>query len=820
MSRFLQDLSYALRQLRQSPRFTAVVLISLALGIGANTAIFSLLNAVLLKTLPVREPERLVLMSQGKDQVSQTYPIWEAFRDRQQFLDGALTWGNRLFNLGTPLAPQRVPGLFVSGSAFPVLGVQPEAGSLFTSEDDRPGCELRAVLGYGYWMDHYGGSNDAIGKSLIIDGKPFTIMGVAQNGFFGMEVGNRFSVAIPFCAEPELYGEQSNLNQRSSWWLTVMGRLKPGQTIEQANAGVLAIQTSIREATLPTDWRPEDLKDYLKEPFSFRPAGTGVSYLRRQYETALYVLMGLVGLVLLVACANIATLLLARGSGRQREFAVRLALGASRSGLVRQLLTETTLLAVLGAALGIIVSYWGTQLLAIYLSTERRIIRLDLSPDLRVILFTSGLAVMTAILSGLAPALRATQLAPNQALKERATTTGGERRFGLGRLLVVAQIALSMLMVFGAGLLLRSFTHLVTQDSGFNSQNVLVAEFNLGGSGPLPPEVRQGVRDQLRDLFAAIPGVTSAALANVTPISGSSWTSRIDVEGFVPKSPRDSGVYMNCVSPEYFATMSIALLAGRNFGPADKVGSPRVAIVNETLARKFFAIRNPVGMTYSQKTLKGAETTEIIGVVRDSKYRNLMEPAPPTVYVPDAQDKDPDRWGAVVIKANSDLRGVQAAAIREAEGIHKELSLTFRMFERQIADSLARERTLAMLSGFFAALALLLAAIGLYGLTSYGVGRRRNEIGIRMALGALPASVLRMILREVGGLAAVGIVIGIGAAYAMSKWLATLIFGIEHRDPTTFAGAVAVLGIVALLAGYFPARRAARLHPMEALRDE
>ncbi len=820
MSPFVRDLRYAFRQLRQSPRFAIVVLISLGLGIGANTAIFSLLNSVLLKSLPVRDPNRLVLMVLGKNQGSLTYPIWEAFRDRRQIFDGALAWATRSFNLGRPLEPNRAPGLFVSGSAFPVLGVQPAAGRLFAPDDDKPGCESLAVLGYGYWADHYGQSVDAIGKSILLDGKPFTIIGVTQRGFFGLDVGNRFSVAVPFCSEPLMYGDQSSLKRRSTWWLNIMGRLKPGQTIAQADAAIQAIQPSIREATIPENWRVEEQKDYLNEPFTFRAGSTGVSFVRRQYESSLFILMGLVGLVLLVACANIATLLLARGSVRQREFAVRLALGASRGALVRQLLTECMLLASLGAVLGIFVSFWGTQLLTYYLSTERRTILLDLSPDVRVLLFTVALAVLTAMLSGLAPALRATRLTPNQALKEKAPTAYAEQRFGIGRILVVTQIALSLVLVFGAGLLIRSFTKLITQDLGFASHNILVAEFNLGGAGPATPEARQGVHNRLRESFAALPGVESAAIASFTPISGTGWNGEIEVAGYVPKSPRDNLAYFNRVSPEYLSTMSIRLLAGRNFGPLDRAGAPRVAIVNETLAHKFYGAQDPIGKTYSEKETQGTVETEIIGVMRDSKYLSLTEIVPPTVFVPELQDNDPSRWGAVVMKTNGDLRGIQSAARHESGGINKALSLTFHVFEKQVAESLARERTLALLSGFFGVLALLLAAIGLYGLTSYSVGRRRNEIGIRMALGAQPVRILRMILREVGNMAALGIGCGVTAAFFLSKWLATLLFGLEHRDPITFACATFVLGVVALLAGFFPARRAARLNPMDALRDE
>jgi len=818
----LLDLRYALRALRQSPAFAAVAILSLALGIGANTAIFSLLNSVLLKTLPVREPERLVKLSIGERNDSLTNPIWEAIRDHQQALDGMLAWGSTRLNLAQGGETRFAQGVFASGSYFQVLGVPALVGRTFTPEDDRRGCGADGplvVLSYGFWQSRYGGAADAVGQRILLDGHPYTIIGVTPPSFFGLEVGRSFDLIMPLCTEPVLRGAESSLDQRSYWWLGLVGRLKDGSAISQAQASLRSLQPAVREATLPGDWPQEYLDSYLKDPFTLSPAGTGISSLRSRYQQALYVLMAVAALVLLIACANIANLQLARAAARERETALRVSLGASRLRVIRQLLIESVLLGAAGAAAGLAVAQWASRLLVYQLSTGTARVFLDLSPDLRVLAFAACAGILTGILFGILPALRAAGRPANDALRERSSISA-EGRVGAGRWLVAAQVGLSLILLIGATLFIRSYFILATLDPGFDRSRVMIVTADMrrtnSAADSLLPQF-----EQLLEAVRTIPGIRSAALSVVTPISGSTWGSSVQVDGYQPKTDRDSIVHFNFVSPDFFDTYGTALMAGRDFDNRDHALSPRVAVVNQAMAQKFYAGRNPLGMTFRTRMGgKDYQSIGIVGVVRDAKYRTLREEAPPTAYAPISQVGRVRTSAFLSVKAARRASDLKPSIVETIGRIHPEIALTFRTLEEQVRDSLVQERLMGTLSALFGLLALVVAAVGLAGLVSYSVTRRRAEMGIRAALGATPGSLVRLILREVAWMTSIGLVFGIAASLAAGRFVSALLYGLEPTDPDTLAAAALILALVAAVAGYIPARRAARIDPMLCLRAE
>jgi putative ABC transport system permease protein len=814
---FVRDIRYALRQLRAAPTFTAVAVLSLALGIGANTAIFSLVDAVLLRFLPVERPEELVRIAHkdNPDNDSFTNPIWEALRDRQRIFAGVLAFGGTRFNLAQAGEAQRIRGHFVSGSYFRALGVGAAAGRLPGVENDRRGCAPTVVLGHAFWRKHYGGDPGAIGGRLMLDGKPFEVVGVAQRGFTGIQVGEEAEVFVPLCAEKIVRGENSSLDQRSYWWLTFVGRKKPDMPLAQLNAGLEVLSQAVFEATLPENQR-DGGRQYLSRRLAATPEDRAATWLKSQLAQPLYILMGLTGIVLMIACANVANLMVARATARRRELAIRLALGGSRRRLIGQLLVEALVIAGAGALLGLLFAQWASRLLVRFMSTQRQPLFLDLAPDLRVLGFTAAVAVATALLFGLAPAFRATAVAPIETLKEQGRAISPGRP---GRILIAAQIALSLLLVAGGGLLLRTFRNLVHQETGFDRTNVMLLSLDIRNS-EIAPEQREQFYARLLERLRGLPGVRSASRSEVTPISGSTWQFPIEVDGYEPTGPRDASVHANPISSGYFATLGTPLVAGRDFNDADRPGSPRVCVINETLARKFFAGRNPIGREIRSGFPKLDKVSEVVGVVKDTKYRNLRDPVPPTFYMNIVQE---DRKA---LNANFQLRiavplAAATAACREAiAALSKDAVIEFRIFESQVNESLQRERMLALLSGFFGALALLLAGVGIYGVMAYRVSQRRHEIGIRMALGADPARVLAAVLGEAGLLVAAGLAAGGAGVLCLTRFLEKLLFGVKPNDPATLLGAAAVLCAAALAAAYLPARRAAAIDPMKVLREE
>jgi len=814
----LQDLRYALRALRSTPIFAAVAILSLALGIGANTAIFSLINSLILKSLPVTHPEQLLQVTRGKDDYY-TNTIWEQVRDRQDVFSALFAYSGDRVNLAAGGEARYADLSYVSGQFFDTLGLRAIRGRTLTTADDKRGCPGTAVLGNGFWQKEYAGRADVIGKTISLDNHPFEIVGVLQPGFTGVDVGTAIDLYVPVCSEKIIRGNNSVLDERTWWWMKIIGR--PSVSPAQATARLKTLAPEIFKATLPPNMKPENQAEYLNNTFDAIPVANGISGLRTEYQRALTILLVITGLVLLIACANVANLLLARSAARQREIAIRIALGLRRGRLMRQLLTESLVLSLTGAALGILFAQWGARLLIRFLSTTNDHVSLDLTIDLRVLAFTAGVAILTGLLFGLAPAWKGTRVDPQSAMKANARGVIEGSKFGLGKALVVTQVALSLLLVVGAGLMLTTFFKLETIDAGFERNHILLASVDLR-SGHYSPEREGAVLQEMLGRLRALPGVRAASASAITPISGWRWSQDLQIDGYTAKSREDTNVWLNRVSDRFFETLGTGLLAGRDFNAHDTLQSLQVVIVNQTLARKFFAGQNPIGRRIRlEEGSKLSDPIEIIGVVHDAKYRELRDEIPPTAYLPAIQGP------FLMLPVTLELRiaagpptalipGVKSAVAE----VNRDVSLQFTTLATQIDESLTRERLLATLSAFFGALALLLATIGLYGVMSYNVARRRNEIGIRMALGAEQTKVLNMVLREVAILIGVGLTIGLVAALATTRFVASFLYGIKSTDPLTLSVSAGVLAIVATIAGYLPARRASRLDPMAALREE
>jgi putative ABC transport system permease protein len=816
----MSDIRNAFRAMKAAPVVSLVAILSLALGIGANTAIFSILDSLLLRSLPVSEPQRLVTITRG----AWTNPIWEQIRVRQNLFDGAFAWSSTRFNLADSGQTEFVDGIWAGGSYFEVLGVPAILGRTLSAADDRRGGGPDgpvAVISYSFWQRRFGGAADVIGRSLTVERVPFTIVGVTSPAFFGTDVGRTFDVVIPLGTEPLIRGRESSLDRRSSWWLSIMLRLKPDQSLSAATATLRGVQPQIRDATMPQDWREQDKATYLSEGFVLEAAATGSSGLRQRYQRPLTTIMVVVGLVLLIACANIANLLMARAVARRHELSLRLALGASRWRLARQLLAESLVVSGLGALLGLAFAQWGSRLLLRQLSTSVTLVFLDLSLDWRVLGFTGAVAIFTAVIFGTVPALRATRVQPNEAMKEHGRSVHGDGRMGLGNLLVILQVTLSLILVVAAGLFMRTFASLADLDLGFDRSAVLVANVNAR-SLQLDPADRPPLFARLRDAAAAVPGVASATASAVTPVSGSTWQWRVEVIGAPQLPERERGVYVNLISQDWFRTFGTRLLAGRDFTEADGKGAPGVAIVNEAFARKFTAGANPVGRRIFEQgsPSRPSQEREIVGYAKDAVYRSLRDPVPPTMYISIPQHIDPPSSMSISVRAAGGSPALLTKSLVAALGeVNRDVAITIRPLADQVNASLTQERVVATLSGFFGGLALLLAGIGLYGVTSYAVSRRRTEIGIRLALGAAPRGVIMMVISRVGLLVGLGVVAGTAVSLWASKFVGTLVYGLQPRDPVTIVGAAVVLATVGALAGWLPAHRASRIDPARVLRE-
>ena len=830
-----QDFRYALRTLAGKPGFTLVVILTLALGIGANTAIFTLMDQVLFRLLPVKEPDRLVVVdapgpssgtthNHSETLTPLSHPMFVELRDKSDAFDGALAEYTAPLHVTVGNQTDQVDGVLVSGTFFGVLGLRPVAGRLLNEDDDRiPGGHPVVVLGHGFWTRRFAADPRVVGQSVLVNGHPMTVVGVAPPGFHGIEVGESADVYVPLMMLPQVIPTWNRgLGDWRVRWLTVMARLKDGLTRDEAAARANVLYSQLLQEDLQRiETKSERFRTaFLKKRLELLPGGRGISGLRDQSKTPLLLLMGMVGLVLLIACANVANLLLARASSRQKEVALRLALGASRARLVRQLLVECLVLAVAGGMLGIAISLWTADLLLRALPFEAAARVLSPDPDLRVALFALTLSLATGVVFGLVPALQSTRpdLAPT--LKnESGTLMGGSAPFRFRKGLVVAQVALSLLLLIGAGLFTRSLMNLRHLNPGFEPQHVIAFSVDPSLSG-YEPERRLTFFKDAQEEVAAEPGVRSVSMAEVPLMTNSDMSHTVSVDGYEAKEGENMNPNFNEVGPGFFATMGIPLLAGRDFIEMDRIGSHRVAIVNESFARYFFGDKDALGRHFVENRFKGTPDpeTEIVGVVKDTRAGSLREEQRRFVYVPYTQEKG---IGEMTFYARTTLD--PAALAPRIRAIVRRVDPTLpvtglKMMSAQIGESLFVERLVAALSAAFGLLATLLAAMGLYGVMSYAVSLRTREIGIRVALGADRKSVLLMVLREVAVLALVGVAIGLPGGYGLGRLVEAQLFGLTARDPFTFAVATVTLLATALLAGYLPALKATRVQPMEALR--
>ncbi len=836
---FLQDLRYGVRSLRLSPAFTVVATLSLALGIGANTAIFSLMDALLLRSLPVRAPEQLAVLgdpsmtgslSQGSVRSDIfSVPMYRELRDRNPVFSGLFASGRTgRLEVGkdrSSTTPETARGRLVSGNYFSVLGVTALHGRTFTGEEDRsPGSAPYVVISYDYWKRRYGADPDAVGRSITLNGYPLTIIGVAPPGFFGDIVGSATEVWIPLLMQRQVNPGRDFLERWDVNWLLLMGRLQPGISATQARSSIdtifQRIVSSRAGGAIDAELLPENPREMQELRIEVTPGGSGFSYLRRQFSRPLATLMAIVGMVLLIACANVANLLLERATGRQKEISVRLALGAGRLRLVRQLLTESLLLAFLGGALGVLFAFWADAGLLKLIGVARSP-ALDLRPNLTILAFTAAVSLVTGILFGLAPALRATRVELASALKESSRSlagTGSGKRWPLGKILVVSQFAVSLLLLMGAGLFVRTLVNLQRLDLGYPREGLLMLELDPVAAG-IPRDRLGSFVEQLLERLRAVPGATAVTLSENGLFSGTESGTSIAISGRQPIPDPDDDVAYDRVGPDYFDVVGIPILQGRGIGPEDRTGAQRVAVINETMARFYFPKQSPIGQRFVE-TDATDQLYEIVGVSRDARDHELRGDVPRRYYSPLLQD------AASLSACNFEIR------TRDPKGLTEPIRNAVRAFDPRLSildlapvtanidDSIGDERLVAKLSAVFGLLALVLASIGLYGVISYTISRRTNEIGIRMALGANEGRVLWMVLRETLLLAFAGIVLGLLAVFAAARALSSRLFGLSAYDPPTLAAATAILVLVAIVAGAIPGSRAARVAPTEALRYE
>jgi putative ABC transport system permease protein len=831
MTNLWRDLRHAFRLLRLSPGFTIVAVLTLALGIGANTAIFQLVDSIRLRTIPVKNPEQLGTVriadrhwgsGNFSGQYSQlTFPLWEQIRKRQEGFAEIAAWAEQSFNLATGGEVRFAKGIRVSGSFFHVLGVRPALGRLLGPEDDEPGCAASgANISYAFWQRNFAGDPSAVGRRLTLDGNSFEVLGVTQPGFNGISVGNTFDVAVPVCVEPILNPRDNRLPERASWWLASIGRLKPGWTIERANAQMNAVTPQILEETIPPVYDGEGVKKYLEYKLGAFSASTGFSELREDSETSLWLLLGISGLVLLIACANLANLMLARAGARERQITIRRALGATRWRMIRELLSESLLLAAGGAICGLFLAFAVSRLLVNFISTSDNQIFLDLGMDWRVLAFTTTLAVLTTISFGLAPAIRATRAEPATLLQSGSRgSTVGKERFSLRRILVVSQVALSVVLLMGALLFVRSLRNLTTLNTGFQQTGILVAGIDFERLH-IPDERNTEYKRDIVKRVQAMPGVEFAAHARMVPFGGNSSNDNVLTEG----SDVEKGVsWLNYLGPGYFQTIGTPLLAGRDFNDRDTATSVKVAIVNEAFVRKILdGTTSPLGKRFRMHEPPGKPRPlyEIVGVVRDSKYQDMHEEFLPFMYFLATQEEKPGPYDQILIRSSLPLTSLIGALKETIGNMNPSIDLDFKVMRTRIRESLLQDQLMATLSGFFGFLAALLAAIGLYGVISYMVVQRTKEIGIRMAIGAERVDVLRLVLREAGMLTVAGLLIGAALALASAQAARSLLYGLKPRDPITLLAAVVLLSAVAAFASFWPAYRASKLDPLIALRYE
>jgi predicted permease len=836
LDRFAQDLRYAARMLRKSPGFTAVAVLSLALGIGANTAIFSLMNAVMLRALPVQEPDRLVLFGKGTwggitDDLPNrswqlfSYPFYRDVQHKSQVFSGVTAMMSLPNDVRAVVSgnveSEIVHARLVSGTYFSVLGVKPAAGRFFADDEDgTPGGHPVAVMSYSWWQRRFARDWAVLEKTLTIGSTVYKIIGVAPPEFFGTSVGESPDVWIPLAMNAQLppgWGGETAIRDPSFQALYILARLKPGVSAPQASAQVnLVFNQSLRERVGPHP-SDKDLSAIQRALIELTPGGRGLSRVRNQFAGSLRLLMAAVGLVLLIACANIANLLLARAANRQREIAVRLSIGASRLRLIRQMLTESILLSALGGFAGLTFAGWASGFLVWMVSTGAETLPLRAAPDTRVLAFTTLLSLATGVLFGLAPALRATRIELSSSLKEGRGSISTRSRNVLAKALIVSQVALSAVLLIEAGLFVRSLVNLRSVDTGFNKENVLVVGVDSPSLGYQAGDARlERLYYQVEERVSQLAGVRSAGFSMFTFQPGS-WTEYAYPQGrMLPDDRRE--IHNNVVGPGFFAAMGLPITIGRGFSVTDTATSPKVAVINETMARDYFPGGSPIGQRFGLSPERSGEC-EVVGVVKDAKYESLREKPTPMAFYPYTQS---GRFlGDFTVRYAGDARGIVPQIRRAFAEVNGNLPITeVRTLADQVDNTLVGDKLIARLSSFFGLLALLLASIGIYGVLSYAVARRTNEVGLRMALGARSSHVLWLVMRDVLVLVAIGLAIGVPVALALERLASGFFYGLSGIDPLPTVVAIGILAAVAGAAAYLPARRASMVDPSIALRCE
>ncbi|MFN7944002.1 MAG: ABC transporter permease [Blastocatellia bacterium] len=835
MQTFWQDLRYGVRMLLKQPGFTLLAVLTLALGIGANTSIFSLLDQVLLRRLPVERPDELVVLrspgpirghgsSDSDLATSFSVPMYKGLRDNNQVFSGLLARYAIPLSISTRGQTERAAGELVSGNYFDTLGVRPALGRVFTMDDDKQiGAHPVAVLSYGYWTRRFANDPSILNQQLRINGHTLTVVGVARQGFTGVQVGQMPDVFIPLMMKHQMTPNWEGLDDWNDYWVALIGRLKPGLTAKQAEAGILPTYGALLAEQLPKvqGW-PKDVQDrFLAKRIELQPGAGGRQVVQSSTGEALWVLFGMVGLVLLIACTNVANLLLVRGLGRQREIAIRQALGAGRWRLMRQLLVESFLLSLAGALLGLLVASWISSALMQSLVDSMGINGLTTRLDGRVLLFTMLLSVLTGVLCGLVPAWRSTRNDLTPALKDQGTNASGSTsQVRLRKSLVVAQVTMTTLLLVGTGLLTRTLWNLTKLDLGVKPEQLITFSIAPDLNGYDPEKVAQFVTS-LTEAAATVPGVQNMSVANISAFTGDTASTNITIEkGPTDANPDDSQVSHISIGPGYFATMGTPLMAGRDFARTDTKTSQKVVIMNETAAKKFFPGRSALGarMTFGRGNVK--LDMEIVGIVRDARHANVREKVEPFVYIPYTQDK---ALGSIsfYVRTAQDAATIIPALRNQVQKLDPNLPLyNIKTVATVIAENLTGERLLSLLSLCFGGLAALLAGIGLYGVLAYQVVQRRREIGIRVALGASPQNVRWMVMGQGLRLTGLGIVLGLAGGYALAKVLTSMLFGVVSSDPVSYVIAASLLLVVAWLACYWPTRKATKVDPMIALRCE
>jgi putative ABC transport system permease protein len=833
MQNLWKDITFGLRMLAKSPGFTAIAVITLALGIGANTAIFSLMNQILLRQLPVKNPNELVILrapgpvtghvsDDGDSTESFSYPMYKGLRDNNSVFTGILARYNFSASVASKGQTDRATGELVSGNYFEVLGVQPAVGRVFTQDDDRvPLAQPVVVLSYPYWTRHFGGDPSVLNKVLLINNVEMTVVGVSQSGFFGVQVGTTPDIFVPLMMTQPMTSFGETLNGWNDYWMKVLARRKPGISEQQAEAGINAVYRPLLEEQLPqikSAWNEDKRQKFLNKKITLSSGAHGRTIVQRDSRGQIVTLFVMVALVLLIACTNVANLLLARGASRQREFAIRTALGATRGRMIRQLLAESLLCAFGGGVLGILLGTWLMRILTPIVVASAGVQGLTEKLDPSVLTFAIGVTVLCGIFFGLIPAWRVTRLGVSDVIKDQGSTSSASAsHVGFRKVLVAGQVAFTMLLLAGAGLFMRSLWNLRNQDLGLKTENVITFSIEPSLNGYDTPR-SIALFDQLRARLAALPGVRSVGTGDVPTLSGDNEGGNITVEGGPQLAEELQDVDQDGVSPGYFATLGIPLLSGREFTEADGTAAPKVAIASEAMVKRFLPGRNPLGAHFAFGGGKVKPDIEIVGVVKDVKQDHVSSAIQPYLYIPYAQR--PKLTGmAFYVRSTQDPLLLGSTF----EGVVRELDANLPVYdlktmERVVEQDLFSARMVAVLSASFAGLAGLLAALGIYGVLAYVVLQRTREIGIRMALGAMAGQVRFLIVREVGFMVLIGVGVGVPLAYGLARFSESLLFGVHAGDSAVYLAGLGLIGLIALAACLLPARRATRIDPLVALR--